>query len=380
MREAWEKDWFWEWDDLCENDKNESSVYNESMKIYIKTIAFTASVLFLAGCSLISSSSDGGVFRSNDGGKVFAQKVKIDKKTMISSVDVMSLAVNPQNGNEVYIGTKSNGVFKTTDAGEKWQAVKVSPGTVTKAYAVVIDPTSPSVVYVAAIADGRGKILKSSDAGATWKEAYTEPSNGPFVLALAIDPSGSGKIFGGTTEGQIIFSDNNGDSWQNLYRTQGQVFKITIDFKNSDLAYFALNQGGLLRTKDGGKNFENIGKNNILKGSQPVGKPTSIMADPNKQGWMYVGTTTGLFRSKNSGDDWELVKVLNSPKESAIRGIAINPINSDEIIYGAAQAFYKSVDGGQSWATTQFSGSRTIETVVYNRQGPGVIYVGMNKR
>ena len=104
------------------------------------------------------------------------------------------------------------------------------------------------------------------------------------------------------------------------------------------------------------------------------------MADPNKLGWIYVGTTTGLFRSKNSGDDWELVKVLNSPKESAIRGIAINPINSDEIIYGAAQAFYKSVDGGQSWATTQFSGSRTIETVVYNRQGPGVIYVGMNKR
>jgi photosystem II stability/assembly factor-like uncharacterized protein len=350
------------------------------MKIYIKTIVFTASALFLTGCSLISSSSDGGVFRSDDGGKIFAQKVKIDEKTMINSVDVMSLAVNPQNGNEVYIGTKSNGVFKTTDAGEKWQAVKVSLNTVTKAYAIVIDPMNPSVVYVAAIADGRGKVLKSSDAGATWKEVYTEPSNGPFVLALAIDPSGSGKIFGGTTEGQIIFSDNNGDSWQNLYRTQGQVLKITIDFKNADLAYFALNQGGFFRTKDGGKNFENIGKNNILKGSQPVGKPTSITADPNKQGWIYVGTTTGLFRSKNSGDDWELVKVLNSPKESAIRGIAINPVNSDEIIYGAAQAFYKSVDGGQSWATTQLGGSRTIETVVYNRQGPGVIYVGMNKR
>jgi photosystem II stability/assembly factor-like uncharacterized protein len=223
--------------------------------------------------------------------------------------------------------------------------------------------------------------LKSNDAGATWKEIYTESSSGPFVLALAIDPAGSGKIFGGTTEGQIIFSDNSGDSWKNLYKAQGGVFKIAIDSVNPGLAYFAVSQSGLLRTRDGGKNFENLGEKNIFNnGQQQFGSPTAITTDPNKANWIYAGTTKGLFRSKNSGDDWEAVKVLSDPQENAIRGIAINPINSDEIIYGAAQAFYKSVDGGQSWATTQFNGVRTIETVAYDRQNPGIIYAGMNKR
>ena len=345
------------------------------------TILVLSSAFFLAGCSFVSSSTDGGVFRSDDAGKSFAQKVTIDEKTKISSVDVLSLAVNPQNGSEVYIGTKSNGVLKTIDTGEKWQVVKVSPNAVTKVYAIVIDPINPSTAYVAAIVDGRGKILKSSDAGATWKEVYTQASSGSFVLALAIDSAGSGKIFGGTTEGQIIFSDNNGDTWKNIYKAQGGVFKIAIDSMNSDLAYFAVSQGGQLRTRDGGKNFENIGERNIFNnGQQQFGSPTVITADPNKTNWIYAGTTTGLFRSKNGGDDWESVKVLNSPEENAIRGIAINPQNSDEIIYGAAQAFYKSVDGGQSWATTQLNGSRTIETVVYSEQNPGIIYAGMNKR
>lgn len=338
------------------------------------------SVLFLAGCSLVSSSTDGGVFRSDDGGKNFAQKAAIDEKTTINSVDVLSLAVNPQNGNEAYIGTKASGVFKTADAGEKWQAVKISTDSVTKVYAIAIDPNNANKVYVAALVGDRGKILKSTDAGTTWKDIYTEASSGSFVLALAVDSAGSGKIFGGTTGKQIIFSDNSGDSWQSLYQAQGEVFKVAIDSMNSNLAYFAVNQSGLLRTRDGGKSFDNLGEKNNFSNQQQFGNPTAIAADPNKTNWIYTGTTTGLFRSKNGGDDWDLVKVPSNPQENAIRGIAVNPQNSDEIIYGAAQAFYKSIDGGQSWTTTQFGGSRTIEAVAYNRQNPGVIYAGMNKR
>jgi photosystem II stability/assembly factor-like uncharacterized protein len=345
-----------------------------------KTLFFAFSFVLLSGCSLVSSSTDGGVFRSDDGGKNFAQKATIDANTKISSVDILSLAVNPQNGSEVYIGTKSSGVFKATDGGEKWQAVKTVQATIQKVYAIAIDPISPNYVYIAAIVGGRGLILKSSDSGANWKEIYSEPSNGSFVLALAIDPAGSGKIFGGTTRGQIIFSENGGDTWKAAYQTNSEVFKIAIDQFNPNLAYFAINQNGLLRTKDGGKTFDNLGEKNILDFSQQLGNPLSITVDPNKENLIYAGTSKGLFRSKNGGDDWELVKVLNSPQENAIRSIAVNPKNSDELVYGASQVFYKSVDGGQSWSTTQFSGSRTIETAAYNKQNPGTIYTGMNNR
>lgn len=350
------------------------------MNYKIKFTFFIPAAIFLTGCSLVSSTSDGGVVRSDDAGKSFTQKVTIDEKTKIGSVDALSMAVNPQNGNEIYIGTKSNGVFKTTDAGEKWQSLKLAEIAATKVYAVAIDPTNPRIVYAAGIVGGRGKILKTIDAGVTWGDVYSEPASGSFVLALALDPMGSGKIFGGTTKGQIILSENNGETWQNLHKAEKEVFKIAIDPLDSNRVYFAVNQSGMVRTRDGGKNFENLGARDILNGQQQLGNPTVIITDPVRGNWIYAGTTEGLFRSKNGGDDWELVKVLNSPQENAIRGIAINPQNSDEIIYGASQAFYKSVDGGQSWATTQFAGSRTIETVAYNQQNPGVIYAGMNKR
>jgi photosystem II stability/assembly factor-like uncharacterized protein len=354
--------------------------YDKIKDMKTKVLFLAVSSLLLTGCSLVSSSTDGGVFRSDDGGKNFVQKVTIDEKTKIGSIDILSLAVNPQNGNEIYIGTAKSGIFKTTDAGEKWQVLKISTGAVGKAYAIAIDPINVNTVYAASVVGGRGKILKSTDAGENWKEVYTEPSIGSFVLALAIDSAGSGKIFGGTTEGQIIFSDNSGDTWKNMYKAQAGISKIAIDSMNSNLAYFGVSQGGLIRTRDGGKNFEDLSENGNLNGQQQFGSSTAIAVDPNRTGWVYVGTTTGLFRSKNGGDGWESVKVLNSLKENLIRGIAINSQNSDEIIYGAAQAFYKSVDGGQSWATTQLGGSRTTEVVAYNRQKPGVIYVGMNKR
>lgn len=360
---------------LLENTAIYVNIYNMKTKILLSAV----SILFLSGCALVSSSNDGGVFRSDDGGKTFTQKATIDSKTKINNVDVLSMSVNPQNGNEVYIGTKSSGLLKTADAGETWQPLKIASTTPSKIYAIAIDPIATNVVYVAAIVDGRGKILKSSDAGATWKDVYTEASGGTFVLALSIDPAGSGKIFGGTTADQIIFSDNGGDSWQNLFKARAEVFKIAIDSANPNLAYFAVNGSGLLRTKDGGKSFEDISEKNISN-DQRFGNPTVITADPAKTNWVYAGTDTGLFRSKDAGDSWELVKVLNSPQENAIRGIAVNPQNSDEIIYGASQAFYKSVDGGQSWATVQFAGSRTIEAIAYDRQNPGVIYVGANKR
>ncbi len=344
-----------------------------------KTVLSIISILFLSACSL-AGGGGGGVFRSDDGGKIFTQKVLIDEKTKISSVDVLSMAVNSQKGSEIYIGTKSNGVFKTVDAGEKWQAVEISKEPVSKVYAIAVDPNSPNIVYAAAIVGGRGKILKSADAGEKWQEIYSEPSNGPFVLSLAVDPGASAKIYAGTTEKQIIFSDNAGDTWRKLYEAKGEVFKIAVDLANPNLVYFAINQNGLLRTRDGGKTFEDLAEKHIVNRETGLGNPYAVIADPNRTGWVYAGTSAGLFRSKDEGENWELIKILNKPRENAIRGMAVNPQNSDEIIYGAAQAFYKSMDGGQSWATVQFEGNRTIETLAYNLQNPGVIYAGMNKR
>ncbi len=342
--------------------------------------------LFLSGC-IAGGGRDGGVFKSDNGGNTFSQKVRVDEKKNIGGVDVLSIAVNPVESSEVYIGTKNHGMFKSVDYGDTWQPVKILKRAPTKVYSINIDPFNSKTVYAVAVIDKRGKILKTEDGGESWKDVYTEPASGTSVLSLALDPVDSKKVYAGTSDGQIIFSENGGDSWKSLYWANNGVYKIAVSKFNPQVVLFAVFQGSILRTNDGGRSFEDLGKREIeasegerYRNSEFLRNPTAITFDPYRTDWVYVGSSAGLVRSKNAGDSWELVQILNKPQEQAIRGVKINPQNSDEIIYGASQTFYKSIDGGTNWKTIQFNTNRTLETVVYDPKNPSVIYVGMNKR
>jgi photosystem II stability/assembly factor-like uncharacterized protein len=351
----------------------------------IKLFSLLSAVVVISGCSLTGGGNDGGIFRSDDGGKNFSQKVSIDqngKKASIGVVDTLSISVNPQNGSELYIGTKANGILKTNDAGENWQSLKVAQTTAGKVYAIAIDPSNPQTVFATVVVDQRAKIIRSDDAGANWKDIYTEPAGGSVVLSLALSPQNSQNIYAGTDQGQIIFSENGGETWRHLDWTQSKqaVYRITTDYFNPQIVYFALFQNGILRTKDGGRTFEELGKNMAPEKTKLLNSPTVIVVDKKRPGWVYAGTSEGLIRSKDNGDNWDIIRTLNQPQEQIVRSIEINPQNSDEIIFSVSQAFYKSNDGGISWMTTQFNTTRTLDVVAYNQSKPEVIYVGLNKR
>ena len=351
-----------------------------------RMILISASVLFFAGCSLTGGGgNDGGAYRSDDGGKTFSPKVAVDQNKNISSVDGLSLTVNPGNGNIVYLGTKSSGIFKSENAGDSWKQLQVALTMPTKIYSLAIDPRNPDVLFATAAIGGRGKIVRSEDAGATWQEIYSEPTTTGVVLSLAINPQKPENIFAGTDQGQIIFSEDSGNTWRNLYWAEkGQaVYKIAIDSVDPDLAYFVLFQSGVLRTTDGGQTFQELARHartDTFSFSEKLNGAVSLKTDPQRGGWVYVGDSEGLLRSQDKGDSWEVVKTLSRPSEINIRSIAINPQNSDEIVCTVAQEFYKSVDGGVNWLPIQLKVNRTLEVVEYNPQNPAQIFVAMNQR
>lgn len=341
-----------------------------------------AGVLFFAGCSLTEGGSDGGVFRSDDAGLTFSQKVTAEQGKNIAGVDVLSMAIDPQNSNIIFAGTKSSGIFKSENGGDLWRQLQVSQLVPEKVYSVAIDSQN---IYAAAVINNRGKIVKSVDGGATWKEIYTEPTQTGLVLSLGIREQNPQDIFAGTDKGEIIFSEDGGQSWRNLYWTSGgqAVYKISFDSSDLNLIYFLLYEKGVLRTTDGGQTFQELKRNatNLtISTADSLDKAISIMADPSRGDWLYVGEAEGLLRSKDRGESWEVVKTLNDPDKVSIRSIAINPQNSDEIIFVAAQAFYKSVDGGVNWTPLQFNLQRSPEVIMYNPQNPEQIFVGMNSR
>lgn len=355
------------------------------MKLTPKILLLLPAMAVLSACSLTGSGSDGGVFRSDDGGKTFAPKTKAENNKTIGGVDVLSLAVNPQNGNEIYIGSKSSGIFKSSDGGEIWKQLSVSQLTPTKSYSLALDPENPATIYAVAAVGKRGMIIKSTDAGENWKDVYSEPSDGSVVLSIAVNPQKPSHIFAGTDQGQIIFSEDSGETWRSAFWAEGKeaVYKIAFDNINPDISYFVLFEKGILRTDNEGKNFEALDwkeSEDTFSFGNGLNGTVSIKTDPAREGWLYAGTSEGLLRSKSRGDSWEIVKTLSDPNELDIRSIAINPQNSDEIICTVAQVLYKSSDGGVNWLPVQFATSRVLETAVYNPQNPSQVFVGLNKR
>jgi len=342
----------------------------------IKTMAVLFGAIFLAGCSIsgsgITTGSASSVWKSADGGKTWEAKSKVDEKTRIPMVDVLSFAFNANDSKNLFVGTKDGVLLQTTDGGETWKKMNFqSP----KIYGLDLDPNDGKIVYASGVWNKRGKIFKSLDGGTVWKEIFTFPAEGPLVVNLIIDKKSSNIIYISTSDNQVLKSYDAGESWQNILNAQGPIDKIVIDKKNSNLIYLMGLNGDISRSRDAGKTFEDISKN--IKNEEGI---SVIEVDPSNENWIYAGGRTGLLLSKDAGDTWqEFTSTFNNSKNYPIKAIAINPNNSNEIVYGATLALYRSIDGGNNWTTSQFDGEQFIRVLRYNPLNSSEIFVGFSK-
>jgi len=74
----------------------------------------------------------------------------------------------------------------------------------------------------------------------------------------------------------------------------------------------------------------------------------AITAHPARAGVVFAATRAGVFRSVDSGTNWEKLNVPSSREE--FWSVSVHPRNPDVIFAGAAPVgVYKSDDGGNSW-------------------------------
>ncbi|MAQ76853.1 MAG: glycosyl hydrolase [Aquimarina sp.] len=133
-----------------------------------------------------------------------------------------------------------------------------------------------------------------------------------------------------------------------------------------NLFYFGATGGGVWKTTDGGRTWENI-SDGFFGGS--IGSIAVAKSDPNV---IYVGggektlrgnvsSGYGVWKSVDAGKTWI---ASGLPKSRHIPRIAIHPKNPD-IVYAAVlgniykptvdRGVYKSIDGGKNWTKVLFS-------------------------
>ena len=169
------------------------------------------------------------------------------------------------------------------------------------------------------------------------------------------------------------------------------VTSIGYDPHRPDWIYAVVLGKGLFRSQDRGatfaalpvkavpptdakKNEPNYVDTNVF-GANAL--PVSIAFDALQTGVIYVGTEKeGLWRTGDGGDAWEQLNVLASSKQYPIRAVAVNPFDSNEIMYSGAQAVYKSLNRGVEWSTYQLNTASVVGSILYDPTNRNVIYLG----
>jgi photosystem II stability/assembly factor-like uncharacterized protein len=155
------------------------------------------------GQTLWATSVLGGVRRSTDGGVTWAATGL--------TLPTYSVAVDP-TGTTLYAGTNA-GTYKSLDSGSTWSLLP--PVATDIAGAVLIDPVTPSIVYeglscgMTATAGGGSGIKRSTDSGATWSSSV----GGACVSSMLGLPSGALFALG---SGAVEKSTDQGLSWLSL--------------------------------------------------------------------------------------------------------------------------------------------------------------------
>lgn len=349
-----------------------------NMKKYLYMLSVFLVAGFLSGCSLGATPKAtttekvpvSNILKSIDGGVTWEAKDKNPDKINLASVEIVSMAFNPYDGTTSYVGTLDDGILKTNDGGENWSLLNFPAE---KVYGLVIDNVDSRIIYASGVWQGRGKIFKSTNGGTDWDEIYTAPSDGPLVISLTMSKKDSNLLFATTSDKQVIKSIDAGVSWKNIYSSQSPVEKIVLDSANDNLLYLNLANGTILRSIDGGNTMD-INLKDVRSGI------SIVEADPSHANWVYTAGRAGIFRSENAGDTWETLKTLSDSNTFPVSALAINQFNSNEIIYGAAQATYKSVDGGLNWTPFQLETKNTVNILKYSPIEMNVVYMGLRKK
>ncbi len=388
------------------------------------------SAVFLSGCSLLPGKKQkeiveepnapsgfstkiekGSLFKTSDGGKTFEVKSQVNETTRIEKSDILSIAYHPTRQATLFVSTLDDGIFTTTNGGNTWEQKPFPPKRI---YSFIIDRKDPDKrMFASGVLADSSKVFRTQDGGESWSEVYTEPGQNTLVTALAQHFQDMNVIFAGTSAGTMVKSLDSGDTWKNIgNKVDGAIADIVFDAKKPLVTYLLIADQKIYYSPDGGalwQDWEKVkaeevkalqdaasrasqNKNQELakrlrdqaaalaKRNQENKMPNSVVAitaDPSVSGTLYAGTKSGLFRSTDFGKYWYEINVIESAKKFPIRSIAIDPKNSKEIVFVAGRAFYKSVNGGETWAVTSLRTDRDAAFISYDPFNSKYLFLGL---
>lgn len=316
-----------------------------------------------------------------------------------------AVAVSESNPTIVYVGmgehairgvmtSYGDGVYKSTDAGKTWKHMGLTP--TEQISRIVIHPTNPAIVYVAA----QGKyasptsergVYKSTDGGVTWKKTlfinnFTGAAelsidyNNPEVLYAAMwhHQRTPWKMISGGEGSGLYKSIDAGETWERLEdglpKELGKM-AIAVSRSNSNKVYALIesdtqtDQSGLYVSNDSGKSWVQASGDNRL--TQRAWYYIELFIDPNDEETVYVLSAPAL-RSKDGGKTWERITGTHGDYHD----LWINPNNSKNMVIANDGGAAISFNFGDSWSSQDIMPTAQFYRINVDNLYPYNIYGG----
>jgi photosystem II stability/assembly factor-like uncharacterized protein len=152
--------------------------------------------------------------------------------------DVHRMMTVPSRPNDVYMATGRN-LYHSADKGSTWDVMQLPENRIAYPDALVVLPQQPDVMFTAGAAHSPGRgwgstrdadaaIARSRDAGVTWEYlAGGLPGHlrgNVEGMTMNTFPGGA-ELFAATTDGDVFFSENEGESWTTIAQALPPVSK-----------------------------------------------------------------------------------------------------------------------------------------------------------
>jgi photosystem II stability/assembly factor-like uncharacterized protein len=353
--------------------------------------------------TLYVGTRNGGVWKTTNNGVTFEPVFDDEPKLSIGAV-----AVAPSDANIVWAGTgeaycarssnSGDGVYKSTDAGKTWTNMGLRDSL--HIARIVIHPTNPDIVYVAAMghlfsANTERGVFKTTDGGRTWRKVlYVNDKIGAIDLVLV--RSEPETLYAamydkvrlpwnyelGGPESAIYKTTDGGRTWARLGGglPMGRIGRIGLDVyqKNPAILCAVVENGNprpatareveldkrrggtppartvgneVYRSDDGGKSWRKINAGHEGDLNKAPYSFNQLRIDPADPDTVYI-TGQSLYSTNDAGKTW---KGIGWPPDGVFqnafgdfRAMWIDPQDNSRLIFGSDGGVYVSYDKGKT--------------------------------
>lgn len=269
---------------------------------------------------------------------------------------VDAIWVDPNDEKRIYVGTRGGGLWTTTNEGATWSPKTDDLG-ITGVNSIAVNPNNVNEIYIATAIAGKYSIgvFKSTNTGDSWTQtgySLQVATNFTSINKIIMHPTNPLTLFAATSNGLVKTTDG--------FQTHSTVFSgdiIDIEFHptNANIVYISNNSNNTIYRST------NLGDSFVSTGVILVDKP-QIAVSKNQPNSVFVADDGLFYKSTNNGLSFTK---LGNPDEGIGQygGFAVSDTNANIIVNGSLNT-YVSLNGGVTDFTKSTNSSYSSSTGV----------------